>query len=116
MFCFLLADCTIWKPIPPSSDYVALGFIVTPDHNPPSLDVIRCFKKDYLNQSKHCNLSKKHPFLWRSPTNNSTSIPSTLWLVQPRLDSLWCNIFCCVKGTNPPDTSLTHCLKLLAAS
>jgi len=32
----------IWRPVPPSDDFVALGMLATKTEDPPPLDALRC--------------------------------------------------------------------------
>jgi len=42
----------VWRPVPPSDEYVSLGFLVTPSkHVPPSRDVVRCVHRSILHTS-----------------------------------------------------------------
>lgn len=38
----------------------------------------------------------------------------SVWLVKPRLDSIWCNVFQSVSGIAPPHSRHMQCLKLAA--
>jgi len=49
----------IWKPIPPSSNYIALGCVATRKNEPPPVDAVRCINKGFLKPSK---TKKQH--LW----------------------------------------------------
>jgi len=40
-----------WEPIPPSDNFVAMGYVGTNSENPPDLRVMRCVCKDWLKQS-----------------------------------------------------------------
>jgi len=41
----------IWKPIPPSGDFVALGMVGTLTNDEPPLDAVRCINKGFLVKS-----------------------------------------------------------------
>jgi len=40
-----------WEPIPPSDDFVAMGFVGTTSDNPPDVRVMRCVPKSWLRES-----------------------------------------------------------------
>jgi len=42
----------IWKPIPASLDFVAMGVVITPTSDEPSLDCVRCVNKGFLVPTK----------------------------------------------------------------
>jgi len=41
----------IWKPIPPTSDFVSLGMVGTKTNDEPPLDAVRCVNKGFLKSS-----------------------------------------------------------------
>lgn len=38
----------VWRPIPPSEDFMALGFVATTTNQDPPLDAVRCVNKGFL--------------------------------------------------------------------
>jgi hypothetical protein len=42
-----------WEPIPPSDNFVAMGFVGTTSENPPDLRVMRCVCKEWLMESSY---------------------------------------------------------------
>ena len=44
-----------WEPIPPSDQFVAMGFVGSTTENPPNLRIMRCVHKDLLRQSNYVN-------------------------------------------------------------
>ncbi|NEO53809.1 MAG: Vps62-related protein [Okeania sp. SIO3B5] len=41
-------DGAFWRPIPPSSNYVALGLVVTRNYNEPSVNEVMCVRQDLV--------------------------------------------------------------------
>lgn len=41
-----------WEPIPPSDQFVAMGYVGTTSDNPPDVRIMRCVSKDWLVHSK----------------------------------------------------------------
>lgn len=44
--------CYVWRPIPPSSNYMALGMLATRTRKPPTLSSFRCVHKNLLRQQQ----------------------------------------------------------------
>lgn len=62
-------DCSVWRPIPPSPEYVALGYVVTPIHGgQPETDVVMCVHKSICDKAK---IYQKEP-LWTSRNTTAT--------------------------------------------
>lgn len=108
-------DCTLWRPIPPTTDYVALGHIATMDDNRPSTESVRCVHKDFVQQSKPLRLERSYKYLWSSHGSllSKASSPVSVWLVAPRLDAYYCNTFICSPNEQEPPTTATYCLKMI---
>jgi hypothetical protein len=58
---------TVWRPVPPSGDYVAMGIYITPESTSPSLGDVVCVKKNHSGRAyaRHGELS--HPLSSLAP-------------------------------------------------
>lgn len=110
----ILDHCYVWRAVP-HERYVALGNVVTTTATPPDLNCMRCVHRRFLNRSKHCTISQPQGYLW-SNERKSVRVGQvvSVWLVKPRLDSIWCNVFQSVSGVKPPPSHHMQCLKLAA--
>jgi len=64
----------VWEPIPPSSEYVALGAVVTLGEEAPDLEEMHCAPRPWAEQLEEQAIRR----LWSSPPSASTS-PVALW-------------------------------------
>jgi hypothetical protein len=64
----------VWKPIPPSKSYVALGMVATTSDEPPDTDTIRCVPRHWATPS-----TTKPVLLWTDA--GSGGKPGSLWCV-----------------------------------
>ena len=114
-------DCSIWRPIPPNDDYVAMGDISIPDlsKTEPPVEMVVCVHKKFVKQTRAhqipSNISNNdNGYLWCSKgafPNHNWSV----WLVEPALDGILCNTFFATNGNSyPDDHSQANCLKLCA--
>lgn len=82
----------IWRPVPPSPDFVALGMIATLTEEPPSLEDVHCVPKRWTLPAR-----LKPRMLWSNKGTGGK--PGSVWTV----NSL--NLLVAVQGLNPPDAS-----------
>jgi len=74
----------IWRPVPPSDAFVALGMIATTENTPPKLDAVRCVPKSF------CRPAVDPPvFLWDD--TGSGGKPASFWIGGSNLaaQALW---------------------------
>ena len=101
----------MWSPIPPNEDYVSMGEVATTGSTKPSLSLVRCVHKNFVQMSKP-NFIKKRGYLWTSK-GSTLSQTFSIWFVQPALNSIYCNTFISTMGDKiPPTPNLTYCLKI----
>lgn len=63
------SDCSIWRPIPPTTEYVPLGYVVTPVHGgQPELDVCMCVHKSVCEKAQ----IYQKDVLWSSKNTSAT--------------------------------------------
>mmetsp|Transcript_23301 Transcript_23301/g.35167 ORF Transcript_23301/g.35167 Transcript_23301/m.35167 type:complete len:208 (-) Transcript_23301:313-936(-) len=85
----------IWRPVPPSDSYVALGMVATTENKPPPLTAVRCVMKSF------CRPAADPPVcLWDD--TGSGGKPASIWIGTSPLatQALWV-----VPGHNPPHDS-----------
>eukprot|EP00931_Biecheleriopsis_adriatica_P057927 TRINITY_DN3440_c1_g1_i1.p1 TRINITY_DN3440_c1_g1~~TRINITY_DN3440_c1_g1_i1.p1 ORF type:complete len:2068 (-),score=475.91 TRINITY_DN3440_c1_g1_i1:13-5871(-) len=64
----------IWRPVPPSDAFVALGMVVTTTAEPPPLEDVRCVPKSFCRPAAQAPLH-----LWDD--SGSGGKPASMWLV-----------------------------------
>ena len=60
----------VWRPLPPSDDFVALGYAVTSTEQPPGTDWIRCVRADFATRCE-----EMEP-VWSDRSNDR---PRSIW-------------------------------------
>lgn len=79
----------LWRPVPPSEGFVALGMVATVSPEPPPLSAARCVCKSFCRPSAEAPMQ-----LWDD--SGSGGKPASIWLVNaPQV--LWASV-----GHNPP--------------
>ena len=102
--------CAIWRPVPPSADYMAVGDVATYQlEKPPSTDLVRCIHKDFVRVTQPYRLGDVG-CLW-STRGTSAAQEASLWLVEPALDGILCNTFLASRSFNMPEKQV-GCLKI----
>jgi hypothetical protein len=82
----------VWKPVPPSQDFVALGMVATLTDEPPSVEDVHCVPKRWTLPARI-----KPRLVWSNTGMGGK--PGSVWLV----NSL--NVLVVVQGHNAPDVS-----------
>jgi hypothetical protein len=82
-------DLYVWKPIPHSKSFVALGMVVTTVDEPPDLETIRCVPRQWATPS-----TTKPELLWTDA--GSGGKPGALWCVNAE------GLFAASNGHAPP--------------
>lgn len=102
--------CAIWRPIPPSGDYVALGDVASYAlDKAPSVDLVRCIHKDFVRVTQPYQLGELG-CLW-STRGTSAAQEASMWLVEPALDGILCNTFVANRSLEAPEQQI-GCLKI----
>ncbi|NWL18428.1 Vps62-related protein [Pseudomonas umsongensis] len=103
-----VADCTIWRPIPPDG-YVAMGMVCS-DREKPSLNVVRCIREDLVVASTVGNL------IWSDKSSGARQDLSA-WSICPPIAQkgeiyLSPGTFAGVRGYSKPTTLTTYSLRM----
>ena len=77
-----------WEPVPPSDDYVALGFVGTKSEKPPDVRMMRCVCKHW------CTESKQLKSIWND--SGSGGREGSIWIFNSM------NLLGFVNGHDPP--------------
>lgn len=71
----------VWRPLPSSDAYVALGMVVTTTPEPPPVDIVRCVPKAFCRS--RCNQPAR---VWDD--SGSGGKPGSIWVINS-LQTLW---------------------------
>ena len=66
--------CVSWQPIPPSADYVPLGMVTTRTEEPPSIKMVHCLPRNWVEPSP-----QDVKMLWSDAGNSGK--PGSIWAV-----------------------------------
>jgi hypothetical protein len=103
----------VWRPIPPSEDYVAMGDVAVPDmKTEPGLESVVCVHKHFVKLTSPYLIPECGGYLWTSKGATVNQTCWSIWLTEPTLDSILCNTFHTVNGEVPIPGMNTYCLKL----
>jgi hypothetical protein len=96
----------IWRAVPPSSKYIAVGMVTTTTDDPPTCDLIRCIPKSWCS-----DVSDLPRLIWED--NGTGGRPGSIWTqgsVDDRLEldggSVALNTFVATPGHNAPAPGL----------
>ena len=105
-------DVSLWRPVPPSDEYVAMGCVATISHDtPPPVSSVMCVHRRFVKATRP-HLHPPHHYLWNSVGSGAQFDEVSVWMVEPTLDSILCNTFVVNQGHEPPISSECHCLRL----
>eukprot|EP00930_Biecheleria_cincta_P036032 TRINITY_DN2473_c0_g3_i1.p1 TRINITY_DN2473_c0_g3~~TRINITY_DN2473_c0_g3_i1.p1 ORF type:complete len:3331 (+),score=578.52 TRINITY_DN2473_c0_g3_i1:683-9994(+) len=74
----------VWRPVPPSEAFVALGMVATTTPEPPSVEEVRCVPKSFCRPSQQAPVQ-----LWDD--KGSGGKPASMWLVNS-LQVMWVTV------------------------
>ena len=69
----------LWRPVPPSSEFVALGCIATTSDEPPPPSAIHCVPRRWCRLSEKANSLPPPKLLWRDDGRNASGRTASIW-------------------------------------